>query len=88
MLSLFIAVPLAAASKSFLNGPIGIVIVVLFVIAAIVITIRRLRKGGPGPSVGWVPKRWRAGLNRKFEDEGYQKPYDDNGNRNPDRDKY
>jgi hypothetical protein len=76
--------PLAASAghSGFLSGPLRIVV---FAILFVGVTIFRSRKGGPGPQVNWVPKSMRAKLNDRFEEEGWQKPYDDDGNRNPDR---
>lgn len=81
------ALPAMSESEVF-NSPIAYVVLGLFVVFAIIFTARRFRKGGPGPSIGWVPRRLRPGLNKKMEEHGYQKPYDDEGNRNPGRDEY
>ncbi|WIB62119.1 hypothetical protein DEJ13_17760 (plasmid) [Curtobacterium sp. MCLR17_007] len=60
-------------------------LVAVFVVIVLIITIYRLRRGGPGPTVNWVPRRLRGRVNRGFGEQGWQKPYDDEGNRNPDR---
>lgn len=78
--------PLAGASSSGLHGPIAIILFVAFMIFAIAVILYRRRKGGPGPQVNWVPKSLRGKVNEHYEKEGWQKPYDDDGNRNPDRD--
>ena len=44
-----------------------------------------LRRGGPGPAVNGVPRRMRGRLNESFEKAGWQKPYQEDGERNPDR---
>jgi hypothetical protein len=45
----------------------------------------RLRQGGPGPVVNGVPRRFRGRLNAAYQRAGWQKPYDNNGDRSPDR---
>lgn len=59
-----------------------VVLVVLFVVTTAV----RMRRGGPGPAVQWVPRVLRPRLNEHFRRRGWQPPYDEHGNRNPDRD--
>lgn len=64
-----------------------IVVIVIFMVIVAVITVFRLRRGGPGPQVNWIPRSLRGRVNDDFEKNGWQKPYDEDGNRNPDRDK-
>lgn len=78
---------LAGASGSgFLHGPIAIIVFIVFAVFAVGVILFRRRKGGPGPQVNWVPKSMRGKVNEHYEKEGWQKPYDEDGNRNPDRD--
>lgn len=58
----------------------------VFIVVVLGISIYRLRRGGPGPQVNWVPRSLRNRVNEHFEKQGWQKPYDDNGDRNPGRD--
>ena len=53
----------------------AVVAVALVVIVAAV----RMRRGGPGPAVNWVPKKFRGSLNSVYRKRGWTAPYDDNG---------
>lgn len=64
---------------------IEIVGVVILLAIGFGLSLRRLRKGGPGPAVNWVPRKMRAGLKETYRDKGWQEPFDEDGNRNPDR---
>jgi hypothetical protein len=48
-------------------------------------TLVRLRPGGPGLAVAWVPKSLRPRLNGFYRRHGWPEPYDDNGDRAPGR---
>lgn len=61
------------------------IVVIVFMAVVMLISLSRLRSGGPGPGVNWVPRSMRGKLNRAYEKRGWQKPYDADGNRNPDR---
>jgi len=41
----------------------------------------RMRRGGAGPAVSWVPRSLRLRLNRYHEQHGWQKPYEESGNK-------
>lgn len=84
-----LTIGLVVASKtSLFQSPIAYVILALFIVFAIVFTARRFRRGGPGPSVAWIPKFMRPKVNREFSKRGFQKPYDEEGNRNKSRDEF
>jgi hypothetical protein len=63
-----------------------VVAIIIFMVVVAVVSVIRLRPGGPGPAMRWIPRSTRAGANREYEKHGWQKPFDDQGNRNPDRD--
>lgn len=56
-----------------------------FMVSVLAITVFRLRRGGPGPAVNWVPRSLRGRVNRRYEARGWQKPFNDDGSRNEDR---
>ncbi len=58
---------------------------IAFIVIVGVVSILRLRRGGPGPAVNWVPRSMRGAVNRRYEARGRQQPYDADGNRNPSR---
>jgi hypothetical protein len=62
-----------------------IYVVIAFMAVVLVITMIRLRRGGPGPQVNWIPRALRPRTNRFFTGRGWQAPYDAEGNRNPQR---
>lgn len=77
---------LANNAASGPRSPILVIgVVALIVVIVLTVSIYRLRRGGPGPAVNWVPRGLRGRVNRNFDEHGWQKPYDDDGNRNPDR---
>ena len=59
-------------------------VVVAFMVVVFVLSIYRLRRGGPGPAVNWIPRRMRSEVNSAYEHEDWQKPYDEQGNRSSD----
>lgn len=66
------------------NGPVGWVFLALFAVL-FVLSFYRLRRGGPGPAVNWIPRRFRQRLNRTYAEHGWQEPFDSAGNRRTDR---
>ena len=52
-----------------------------FLVLGFALSLYRLRKNGPGPAGGWVPRRLREPVNRFYRENGWQEPYDDEGNR-------
>jgi hypothetical protein len=60
-------------------------IVVAFVVVGFVLSLVRLRRGGPGPAVNYVPPGLRPRLNSLYRRMGWQAPYDERGDRRPDR---
>jgi hypothetical protein len=62
-----------------------VVLVVVFMAVCLAATVYRLRRGGPGPAVNYVPRAFRQSLDRRYERRGWQLPYDAEGIRNPDR---
>lgn len=77
-------VPAAANGGGGLSGPILYVMIAFFVIV-FGVSLLRLRRGGPGPAVNYVPRRLRGNLNSAYRRAGWQEPFDSSGNRNPDR---
>jgi len=59
-------------------GPVPWIVWALAAAVVLVVTVVRLRKGGPGPSVGWLPKFLSPWANRLFERRRWPVPYDDN----------
>ena len=62
------------------------VVIIVAVVVVAAVSFVRLRPGGPGPAVNWVPRSMRGRMNSSYEKRGWQKPFDADGNRNPDRD--
>lgn len=60
-------------------------VVVVFMVVVAVLSVFRMRRGGPGPAVDYVPRALRGRLNSAYRREGWQKPFDEHGNRSPDR---
>jgi hypothetical protein len=58
-----------------------------FVAIALTLSMRRMRRGGPGPAVNYVPPPLRGAVNSYYRQRGWQEPFDANGDRNPDRDR-
>jgi hypothetical protein len=56
-------------------------VIVPFLIVVALISLARLRGGGRGPAVNWVPRRMRGAVNRQYRRSGWQEPYDASGNR-------
>ena len=63
-----------------------IVLIIAVVVIGVGVTIYRLRPGGPGPAMNWMPKSMRKGANAEYDKHDWQKPFDDDGSRNADRD--
>lgn len=59
--------------------------VVPFMIVVFGISIHNMRKGGSGPAVNWVPRQFRQRVNDRYRRHGWVEPYDEDGNRNPNR---
>jgi hypothetical protein len=62
-----------------------IYIVIAFIVVLAAISVFRMRRGGPGPAVNYVPQRMRGRLNSAYRREGWQEPFDDEGNRSSER---
>jgi hypothetical protein len=78
---------LAAAPGPSSGGSGAIVYIIpVFVILVAVIGALRMRRGGPGPGVNYVPRRFRGRLNTAYRNAGWQEPYDADGNRDSNRD--
>ncbi len=75
----------AASASHHGTNPVLFVIVAVLLAVGVVISIVRLRRGGPGPAVNWIPRSLRPNLNRYYTRRGWQTPFDQDGNRNPDR---
>jgi mannose/fructose/N-acetylgalactosamine-specific phosphotransferase system component IID len=56
-----------------------LVVVIIFVVVAVPLAVYRMRKGGPGPGVNWIPKSMRGKTNEVYEEHGWQEPYDAQG---------
>lgn len=50
------------------------------------ISVYRLRRNGPGPAVNYIPKAFRPRMNALYRRNGWQEPFDEDGDRNPFRD--
>jgi hypothetical protein len=74
---------LSVRGRGYRSVMVYIVIVFMVVVAAV--SIYRMRRGGPGPAVNYVPRRLRGRLNSAYRHEGWQEPFDEQGNRSPDR---
>lgn len=60
--------------------------VVVGAIAVLAVTsLLRLRKGGPGPAVNWVPRALCGRTNDFYQRHGWSAPYDESGNKRPGR---
>lgn len=62
------------------------VVIGIFMAFCFIMAMLRLRRGGPGPAVNYVPKALRPTVNAYYRDRGWQEPFDVDGNRNPLRD--
>jgi len=62
-----------------------IYIVIAFIVVLAAISIFRMRRGGPGPAVNYVPRGMRGRLNSAYRRKGWQEPFDHEGNRSSDR---
>ena len=60
----------------------------LIFLVALPLTFWRLRRGGPGPAMNWIPRSMRGKAHERYREHGWQEPFDDNGNRNPDRSEF
>jgi hypothetical protein len=77
---------IVAATRSNSSASLYLLVPLLvFLALGFVASMYRLRRGGPGPAVNYVPRPWRQALNARYARKGWQQPYDANGNRNPDR---
>jgi hypothetical protein len=61
--------------------------VIAVAVLVLVVTAIRLRRGGPGPAVNYVPRVRRPRVNAYYRSRDWQEPFDVDGNRNPMRDK-
>lgn len=64
------------------------VVVIVFIVVAVLLvggSFFRLRKGGPGPNTGWLPRSMRGRVNKEYKEHGWEPPYDDHGDRASDR---
>lgn len=66
-------------------NPLFLVVIAVVVVIGVAVSIVRLRRGGPGPAVNWIPRSLRPNLNRYYAKRGWRAPFDQDGNRNPDR---
>jgi hypothetical protein len=66
-------------------SPVFIIVIIVIGVLAVAASFYRLRRGGPGPQTNWIPKSMRGKVNDEYEKKGWQKPYDDHGNRDTDR---
>jgi len=80
-----ILVQAAASSAHHGANPLFLVVIAVLLVIGVAVSIARLRRGGPGPAVNWIPRSLRPNLNRHYAKRGWQKPFDHDGNRNPDR---
>ncbi|MGI5325022.1 hypothetical protein [Actinomadura nitritigenes] len=57
----------------------------VFCLTILIISFHRMRTGGPGPAVNWVPPRLRGRVNAYYRAKGWQEPYDANGRKKKSR---
>jgi hypothetical protein len=60
--------------------------VVAFMVVCVALSVYRMRRNGPGPAVNYVPRALRPRFNAYYRRNGWQEPFDAEGNRNPYRD--
>jgi hypothetical protein len=60
-------------------------LVIVFMLVAAVLSFYRLRRGGPGPAMNWIPRFMRPRANAEYEKQGWTKPFNDDGTRNSGR---
>lgn len=78
--------PFTLMSASHSHAPLWLIIpILILLVIGWTLSIYRLRRGGPGFAVGWVPRPLRGKLNAWSKKRGWQEPYDESGNRNPNR---
>ncbi|MFC6878984.1 MULTISPECIES: hypothetical protein [Actinomadura] len=53
--------------------------VAVFMLVIVVISFVRMRTGGPGPALNWVPPRMRPRVNRLYASKGWDEPYGADG---------
>jgi hypothetical protein len=60
-----------------------VIYVIIGVVAVVGLTLsfRRMRRGGPGPQVNWIPRAMRGRVNESYRKHGWDEPYDADGNR-------
>jgi hypothetical protein len=54
-----------------------------FMIVCLVLSVYRLRRGGPGPAMNYLPRSLRPMANAYYRRMGWQEPFDVDGDRNP-----
>jgi hypothetical protein len=57
----------------------------VFIVIVAVISLMRLRRGGAGPAVNWVPRPLRPSLDRRYAKRGWEVPFDEDGNHHQSR---
>ncbi|MFZ0666876.1 MAG: hypothetical protein WAM97_14075 [Acidimicrobiales bacterium] len=55
--------------------------VAAFMAVVALLSLYRLRKGGVGPQMNWIPKLMRPRANEYYEKHGWKQPFNDEGNR-------
>jgi hypothetical protein len=75
----------AASAAHHGANPLFVAVIAVLVVIGVAVSIVRLRRGGPGPAVNWIPRSLRPNLNRYYARRGWQTPFDQDGNRDPDR---
>lgn len=63
------------------NSPITWVLLALFLIGFIATIMVRTRRGGPGPAVYWIPRRFCRRVNEFWSQRRWPLPFDDQGQR-------
>jgi len=59
------------------DSPVAWVLFALVMIGFIATVIVRTRRGGPGPAVYWIPRRFRPAINRFWRKRGWPLPFDE-----------
>ena len=56
-------------------------VIAVIVIVGALLSVYRLRQGGPGPATNGIPRGLRGKVNSMYRRAGWQQPYDSKGNR-------
>ena len=60
---------------------VKVFVIAFWVFAVTMVVIQTIRARKYGPTVNWIPKRWRPWVNDYYRRHGWREPYDAEGNR-------